>query len=122
MLTVDEIISRSADKRALGESHGALAVDMESWAVGEVCRQDKVPFLAVRIISDAVDEELPGELDNMLRQKSAAGLAGAVAGALWRRPSSAKDMVKLKRDALVNSDRLARFLSSIFEQLTPAQS
>ncbi len=118
ILTVDKIVSRSADKRALGETHAALAADMESWAVGEVCRQDKVPFMAVRIISDAVDEELPAELDHMLKQKAPRGWR-APWPALWRRPSSAKDMLRLNREALVNSDRLARFLLGVIERLTP---
>jgi len=46
-----------------------------------------------------------------------AGPAGI--SAPWRRPSSAKDMLRLKQDALVNSDRLARFLAQVVVQLTP---
>jgi len=119
ILTVDKIVSRPREKLALGRAHDALCVDMASWAVGEVCRQDKVRFMAIRVISDAVDDELPCEIDNLLRQKSRAGTWGAVAGALWRRPSSAKDMLRLKQDALANSDRLARFLAQVVVQLTP---
>jgi adenosylhomocysteine nucleosidase len=119
ILTMDKIVVRPEEKRALGEAHDALCVDMESWAVGEVCRQDKVRFMAIRVISDGVDDELPREIDNLLVQKSRAGTWGAVAGALWRRPSSLKDMLRLKRDALANSDRLARFLGQVVVQLTP---
>lgn len=119
ILTVDKIVARPEQKRALGQAHDALCVDMESWAVGEVCRQDKVRFMAIRVISDAVDDELPSEIGNLLVQKSRAGTLGAVAGALWRRPSSAQDMLRLKRDALVNSDRLARFLGQVVVQLAP---
>ncbi len=42
LLTVDRIIRTPAEKASLGKEHAAMAVDMESWAVGEVCRQDKV--------------------------------------------------------------------------------
>lgn len=118
-LTSDSIVRRPADKESLGRQHAALAVDMESWTVAEVCRQAKTRFLAIRVISDAVDDELPADVETLARQKSTASRLGAAAAALVRRPSSAKDMLKLKEDALVASDRLARFLVGVVEQLAP---
>jgi adenosylhomocysteine nucleosidase len=115
------ILPRPDDKRALGRRSGALSVDMESWAVGEVCRQAKTRFLSIRVISDAVDDELPPDVETLARQKTTASRLGAAAGAVFRRPSSVKDMLQLKEDALVLTDRLARFLSGIVEQLVPAR-
>jgi adenosylhomocysteine nucleosidase len=117
--TTDKVLYRPEDKHALGKESGALAVDMESWAVGEVCRQAKTRFLSVRIISDAVDDKLPADVEALARQKTNAGRLGAAAGALFRRPGSIKDMLQLKHDALVFSDRLARFLAGVVEQLAP---
>src|SRR5688572_17963181 len=48
MLTADQIIRATKEKRLLGEKHGALAVDMESLAVAKVCQQEKQRFLAIR--------------------------------------------------------------------------
>ncbi|HWB14220.1 MAG TPA: hypothetical protein VG826_33645 [Pirellulales bacterium] len=115
------IVRRPDDKRELGRRRGALAVDMESWAVGEVCRQAKTRFLSIRVISDAVDEELPPDVETLARQKTTASRLGAAAGAILRRPSSVKDMLRLKEDALVFTDRLARFLAGVVEQLVPAR-
>ncbi|HVX13275.1 MAG TPA: hypothetical protein VHC22_18975 [Pirellulales bacterium] len=117
--TTTNILYRPEDKEALGNQTGALAVDMESWAVGEVCRQAKTRFLNVRIISDAVDDALPPDVEALARQKTNAARFGAAAGAIFRRPSSIKDMLNLKQDALVFSDRLARFLAGVVEQLAP---
>jgi adenosylhomocysteine nucleosidase len=117
IVTSDTLLHRAADKRVLGERRQALAVDMESWTVGEVCRQAKTRFMAVRIISDAVDDELPADIERLARQQSPAARAGAVAGAVFRRPSSIKDMLKLKEEALISSDRLAKFLAGIICQL-----
>lgn len=119
LVTSDAVLFRPADKRALGEKHEALAVDMESWAVGEVCRQAKTRFLAIRVVSDAVDDELPADVERLARQTSRASRLGAAAGAIFRRPSSVKDMLKLKEEALIASDRLARFLAGIIVQLVP---
>ena len=119
LLTADRIVRRTDEKRSLGAKHAAVAVDMETFAVAEVCRQRKVRFLAVRIISDAVDDELPPDVEKLIRQKKPLRKFGAVAGTLINRPGSVKDMYRLKENALVASDRLAKFLVSTIEQLAP---
>lgn len=117
LLTVDRVVHRAADKLALGQQHGALAVDMETFAVAEVCRQEKVRFLSIRVISDAVDRELPDDIDLLVRKKTTAGRIGAATGAIFRRPSSIKDMWQLREDALVASERLAKFIVGVVRQL-----
>ena len=120
LLTTDHIIRLPKEKRELGEKHKALAVDMETFAVAETCRRNKVPLISVRIISDAVDDELPEDLERLIRQKTAVRKAGAVVGSILNRPGSVKDIFKLKEDALVASDKLAKFLESMILQLGPA--
>ena len=119
LVTVDRVVRLPEEKRALGDQHQALAVDMESFAVAEACREHQVRFLAIRIISDAVGDALPRDVEALLAQQTRVAKLGAVVGAVWRRPSSVKDMWKLKEDALVASDRLAKFLASTIEQLVP---
>ena len=41
-----------AEKHALAEQTGALAVDMETYAVAQVCRELHRKFLSFRVISD----------------------------------------------------------------------
>jgi len=117
LVTTDRIVSSPEDKRALGVQHEALAVDMESWAVADVCRREQVRFLCVRVISDAVDDALPADVGRLAMQKTTAGRMGAATAALWKRPSSVKDMLKLKETALMCNDRLARFLADVIPQL-----
>lgn len=117
LLTVDQIIRSPQEKRQLGEQHDALACDMETIGVAEVCQQKRVRFLSVRIISDTVEDQLPVELEKLLAQQSTAAKLGAAAGAIWNRPGSVKDMWKLKEDALAASDRLAKFTRDVIGQL-----
>jgi len=117
LLTVDHVVRHEEEKRLLGVAHRALAVDMESLAVAEVCRRREMPFLAVRVISDAVDEELPADVDRLLRQTSKAGRWGAALGAIVNRPGSLKDMLKLQQAALAASDRLAQYLTRLTRRL-----
>ena len=48
-----------ADKRRLHVSSGAVAVDMESFAVAQVASEAGVPFTAVRAVSDPAGRPLP---------------------------------------------------------------
>jgi adenosylhomocysteine nucleosidase len=118
LLTVDSILRSPAERCRLAEEHGAIAADMETFDVAQKCRELGVPFLGIRIISDAVDDELPPEIENLLAQKSLAGKLGAAAGAVLKRFSAAKDLWKLREDALKASDRLAKFLVGVVQQLT----
>jgi adenosylhomocysteine nucleosidase len=119
LLTVDKVVRRPSDKKALGEAHNALGVDLESLAVADACRQRLIPFLAIRVVSDAVDDELPREVERLARQKSRAAQFGAALGAILDRPGALKQMLKLKENSLQSSDRLAQTLVDVIERLVP---
>jgi adenosylhomocysteine nucleosidase len=120
LLTVDTVVRRPREKQALGEARDALGVDLESFAVADACQQRLIPFLAIRVVSDAVDDELPREVERLARQKSRAAQFGAALGAILDRPGALKQMLKLKENALKSSDRLAQTLVRAIEQLVPA--
>jgi adenosylhomocysteine nucleosidase len=120
LLTTAQSLRRAAEKEALGSTHGALAADAESFAVAQVCQAEKTRFLAVRIIGDAVSDELPREIERLGRQQTSAARWGAALGAFVNRPSSAKDLLELKERALLDADRLAKFLEGVIVQLAPA--
>ena len=117
LLTVDELIRTRAEKEHLGQAHHALGCDMETMAVAQACRDEKVRFLSVRVISDSLDDELPKEIERLMDQKSLASKLGAATGAVFNRPSSVKDMWQLKEQALKSSDRLGKFLTGTIAQL-----
>ena len=117
LLSVEKLISTKAEKQKLGEAHQALACDMESFAVADTCRRLKTRFLSVRVISDGLDDQLPKEVERLLKQTTLGGKLGAAAKALMSRPQSAADLWNLQDQALKASDRLARFLVSMLPQL-----
>jgi len=119
LLSADRIIRLPREKASLGEKHQAIVADMETFAVAEVCRQRQVRFLAVRVVSDTMDEQLPPELARLIEPRSLPARLGAVVGTVWKRPGSLKDFYRLKENALLASDRLAKFLRSVVEQLPP---
>jgi adenosylhomocysteine nucleosidase len=117
LLTVDQLLRTHSQKEHLGANHASLACDMETLGVAEACQQAGTKFMSVRIISDSLDDELPKEVERLLAQESLVGKLGAAAGAIVNRPSSVKDMWKLKEDALKATDRLGRFVTGVIDQL-----
>ncbi len=59
LLTVDRPQLKSEQKQALGQVYQAQVVDMETYWVAGLAIGRKVPFLAVRAISDTLGERLP---------------------------------------------------------------
>ncbi len=117
VLSVAHPVRAPDEKAALGETHDALAVDMETFAVAETCRRRQARCLAVRVVYDPVDERLPPDVETLLAQPTMATRLGAAAAAVFRRPSSLKDLYQLRENALVASERLATFLAGVVEQL-----
>jgi adenosylhomocysteine nucleosidase len=117
LLTIDHLIRDRAEKEQLADHHDAIACDMETMAIAQVCQQQQVRFLSVRIISDQMDDTLPREIEHMLDQASVAGKIGAATRAIWERPGSVKDMWKLRETAIRAADRLAGFLIGVLPQL-----
>lgn len=118
LLTVDELIRTPEEKRDLGSRFSAVACDMETMSVARVCQAQEVRFLSIRVISDGVDDRLPDEVEHLLNQESLAGKFGAATRAVFKRPSSVKDMWNLRETALRASDRLSQFLIGVIPQLT----
>jgi adenosylhomocysteine nucleosidase len=58
-LTATGPVAQPADKERLWRATGALAVDMESYWLAGVCREEGVPFLAVRVVLDPQEAPLP---------------------------------------------------------------
>lgn len=116
LLTIDHVARTADEKERLGCETGALAVDMESAAVAAVCRERKTRFMAVRVISDDMQSEVPAEAVSILGDNGALQIGAAVA-ALWKRPGSAKDLWDLRTSANQSAERLARFLEGVILQL-----
>jgi len=55
----NKMVSGTEEKKAIAHGSGAIAVDMESAAIGRVASQAGIPFMAIRAVADSANEELP---------------------------------------------------------------
>ncbi|MFP4646554.1 MAG: hypothetical protein ACLFN4_02905 [Candidatus Acetothermia bacterium] len=59
LITVEKPLTSGVEKRNLAEQTGASLVDMESFWVAEYAKQKGLPFLGLRCVYDAIEEDLP---------------------------------------------------------------
>ncbi len=52
----DQFIADNARKQAIIKDFGAICCEMEGAAIGQVCAQNRVPFVIIRAISDKADD------------------------------------------------------------------
>lgn len=121
LFTADHIVRTIAEKRNLAAETHSIAVDMETLAVARVCRATKTRFMAVRAISDDMSADLPPEVLSLVGETGAVRF-GAVIGSLIKRPSSLKDMWRLREQAAQAAENLANFLDGVIVQLHRAKS
>jgi nucleoside phosphorylase len=110
LLSIDRVISTASEKTELGKA-GADAVEMEASAVAARAREWKIPFYAVRVVTDTYAETFPLEFDQM-RSKDGHFSRARILGAALRRPFAVfPELIKLnsrtKRAARALGDFLA---------------
>ena len=105
LVSVASVVAKPKAKRELGALHKALAADMESFAIavgrssGSPCDPEGRPtgpgFFALRVVSDAVNDELPAEIGSFLDERGRVRL-GSVARFALRSPRNARTLLQLK--------------------------
>jgi hopanoid-associated phosphorylase len=103
----DQVVATAADKRALREAVGALAVDMESHAVAAIASAAKIPFLVLRAIADPVDQALPQVAREALRPDGIIRIR-ATFGGLLREPGQLVALLRLARQSALALAALRR--------------
>lgn len=110
LLSIDRVVSTAAEKVELGRG-GADAVEMEAAAVATRAQEWKIPFYAIRVVTDTCDETFPLEFNRMR------GLDGRfsrvrILGAALRRPLAVfPELIKLNRRTKRAARALGDFLA-----------
>jgi adenosylhomocysteine nucleosidase len=105
--SAERAISRAGEKRHLGS--GADAVEMESFAILSKARQEGVPGIAIRAISDTVEEDLPLDMNTVFTENGEVSIP-RVLGQVALHPQSIPGLVKLGQRAKRAAESLAAFL------------
>lgn len=101
------VVGRSEEKRYLGEHSDA--VEMESFEVLLESAAYGIPAIAIRAISDTVDEDLPLDMNRIFTDEGQVSIP-RVLGQVALHPASVPDLVRLGQNSKIAAESLARFL------------
>ncbi|HYA63680.1 MAG TPA: hypothetical protein VED66_10770 [Candidatus Sulfotelmatobacter sp.] len=114
-LTTNRVIRTSEEKQRL--SPFADAVDMESFATISVAKEKNVSAVAVRVISDCFDEDMPVDLETTIDQRGRVKI-GEVAKHVAAHPLQIPALIRLGRKSHTAAEALAHFLEAFIKDLS----
>lgn len=115
LLTTDHVVRTAEEKAALAPF--AEAVDMESYSIVAVARAKKLPAVAIRVISDSFNRDLPIQIDTIVDEEGRVRVGGVVRY-VARHPLALPALVRLGRDSRTAAEALAHFLEAYIKKLS----
>jgi adenosylhomocysteine nucleosidase len=106
------VVATAEEKRALRESTGADAVEMESQTIHAVCREQQIPCATVRVILDTAHEDLPLDFNLVMTPRQEIRY-GRLALALAKSPGKVRALLRLRKRAQAAAGRLAEVVVRI---------
>jgi adenosylhomocysteine nucleosidase len=114
LLSIDRVVSAAGEKADLGKA-GADAVEMEAAAVADRAKAYKIPFYAVRVVTDTSDQGFPLDFNQM--RSRLGGNAGRfsrarILAAALRKPATViPELIKLNKRTKRAAQALGDFLA-----------
>ncbi len=110
-LTSPTVLATAGEKSVAADT-GAAIVQMEDSEWAEACASAGIPFCAVRVVIDAIDEDVPAEPTAWTSRPNPLVIAAAIA----RRPGLARELLRLR----LNLGRSIRALEEVLLHVIPA--
>lgn len=113
----DRVAITPTEKAALRETTGADAVEMESGVIRAICRERGIPAATVRVISDAANESLPLDFNQLMTPDLRMDFL-KLAGALLRAPGRIPELIRFQGRLKHASANLSEVLVRLIEEAT----
>jgi len=121
IITVPDILESSEAKARMGAMSGALAGDLESAHLHQVCCEANIPMLSVRTISDTVEQDLPLPGSVLINPETGRSDPAVIFQYLLRNPAKAAPFAKLVGCARSAQQSLASALEVILPVILKGQ-
>jgi adenosylhomocysteine nucleosidase len=114
-LTSDHVVRTVAEKSQLAPFAGA--VEMESFAIASVAQAHRLPMVAIRVISDTTQRDLPVRIDTMVDEEGRLSIGGVVRQVVSH-PLQLPALIRLGRESRTAAEALANFLEAFIKKLS----
>ncbi|MCW3051495.1 MAG: Nucleoside phosphorylase [Chthonomonadales bacterium] len=115
LVTVQRVLTTPEEKRALYARTKAQMVDMETVGAIVAAEQAGLPWLAVRVATDSVEEALPLDF-NALADAEGNVDRGRVIAATLTHPWKIPALIRLGKNSSLAAKNLTRFLENYLQQ------
>jgi adenosylhomocysteine nucleosidase len=109
--TIDHVAVTAAEKRALRNQTGAIAVDMESAAVEKKAAEWNVPYLCIRAVSDRAGDTLPLDFNRYRNTRGDYSRTRIALAAIARPFTVMPQLMEFDRNCRRAADTLGDFLA-----------
>ena len=111
LLSLDHVVSTSAEKSELRRQTNASAVEMEAAAIAARAQEWQIPFYALKVVTDTASESFPLDF-NRLRDSSGRFSRTRILAAALRRPAASfPALLKLNQRCNAASKALGDFIA-----------
>lgn len=114
-LTTGKVIATAEEKQQLAPF--ADAVDMESFATLSVAKQKNLPAVAIRVISDRFDEDMPTDIATTVDERGRVKIRGVVKH-VASHPLQLPALIRLGRQSHTAAEALYHFLEAFIKELS----
>jgi adenosylhomocysteine nucleosidase len=108
----DRVATTATEKKLLRQETGADAVEMESEAIRSICKALGIPAATVRVISDAAEENLPLDFNELMSAEQRLDY-GRLLWSVLRSPGKIPALLRLQRQTKLAAKKLAEVLGRI---------
>ena len=113
LLCTERVIVEAQKKQELGEKYHATLLDMESAGVAEVTEKYRIPFCAIRVITDTLNENLPMDFNQYLDDNNNIQYRKILLSLIIH-PSRISALFHMMKQNRFATKRLSRFLFQLF--------
>lgn len=111
-LCASRIATTAVEKAELHRTTGADAVEMESAAFEQVCRERRIRLATVRVISDSAHEDLPLDFNQLSRRDWSLNY-GKLAWTVVKSPGKIPALLRLQKNSSAAAVQLAEVLMKV---------
>jgi nucleoside phosphorylase len=108
----EKVASTAKEKQLLQHTTNADVVEMESSAIRAICQEKKIPAATIRVISDAADEDLPLDFNEVMTPDCRLSMAKLL-GKLLREPKKIPQLLEFQGRTVFAARRLDELLEKL---------